>query len=102
MKIYARMKVFVYLFVCTALNECHYLRLHCNCEIWGLQGCDYKCEWRLQCDAVHSGKTVPKYQEYTLSIIKVANSYSKYNINSFIQYSVWRQVQNLLQNDSST
>jgi hypothetical protein len=24
------------------------------------------------------------------------------NIHSFIQYSVWRQVQNLLQNDSYT
>jgi hypothetical protein len=70
----------MYLLICFSFNECHYLRLHCICEIWGLQGGDYKYGWLLQCVAVHSDKTVPKYQKYTLSIIKIANSYSKYNI----------------------
>jgi len=39
---------------------------------------------------VHSGKTVPTYQEYTLSIIDVSDSYSKYNIRVIKIYSECR------------
>lgn len=84
------MHVWRYLFVCVPFNECHCLRLHCIYEIWDLYGGDYKYRWLLQCDAVHSDKTVPKYQEYTLSIIDVSDSNSKYNIRVIKIYSECR------------